>query len=89
MSHSGVRKLAGSGATVADRVILSKIFDPGGTSPGRLAASTGLTRGSVSPLVDRTHQGGWGDSAIGDGCASSSSLVNNMHVRYIIAKRFE
>ena len=89
MSHSGVRKLAGSGATVADGVILRKIFDPGGTSSGRLAASTGLTRGSVSQFVDRTHQGVWGDCAIGEGRTSSSWLVNNMHVLYIIAKRFE
>lgn len=53
VSHSFARKLAGSGATVAEWVILREIFEAGKTSPGRLAKSTGLTRGAVSKLVDR------------------------------------
>lgn len=53
VSHSFARKLAGSGATVAEWVILREIFEARETSPGRLAASTGLTRGAVSKLVDR------------------------------------
>lgn len=58
VSHSFARKLAGSGATVAEWVILREIFEAGMTSPGRLATSTGLTRGAVSKLVDRlVHKG--------------------------------
>lgn len=58
VSHGFARKLAGSGATVAEWVILGEIFDAGETSPSRLAASTGLTRGAVSKLVDRlVHKG--------------------------------
>ena len=53
VSHSFARKLAGSGATVAEWVILREIFEARGTSPGRLAESTRLTRGAVSKLVDR------------------------------------
>jgi DNA-binding MarR family transcriptional regulator len=58
VSHSFARKLAGSGATVAEWVILREILEAGRTSPGRLATSTGLTRGAVSKLVDRlVHKG--------------------------------
>lgn len=58
VSHSFARKLAGSGATVAEWVILREIFEAGKTSPGRLATSAGLTRGAVSKLVDRlVHKG--------------------------------
>lgn len=58
VSHSFARKLAGTGATVAEWVILREIFEAGKTSPGRLATSTGLTRGAVSKLVDRlVHKG--------------------------------
>lgn len=53
VSQSFARKLAGSGATVAEWVILREIFKAGETSPSRLAASSGLTRGAVSKLVDR------------------------------------
>jgi DNA-binding MarR family transcriptional regulator len=34
-------------------VILRELFDAGETAPSRLAASSGLTRGAVSKLVDR------------------------------------
>jgi DNA-binding MarR family transcriptional regulator len=53
VSHAFARKLAGSGATVAEWVLLRGLFESGRTSPGRLAASSGLTRGAVSKLVDR------------------------------------
>ncbi len=58
VSHSFARKLAGSGVTVAEWVILREIFEAGETSPGRLAASSGLTRGAVSKLVDRLFRKG-------------------------------
>jgi DNA-binding MarR family transcriptional regulator len=53
VSHSFARKLADTGVTVAEWVILRALFDIGETSPGRIAASSGLTRGAVSKLVDR------------------------------------
>ncbi len=53
VSHSFARKLANTGVTVAEWVILRELFDTGETSPSRLAASSGLTRGAVSKLVDR------------------------------------
>lgn len=53
VSHSFARKLANTGVTVAEWVILRELSDAGETSPSRLAASSGLTRGAVSKLVDR------------------------------------
>ena len=53
VSHAFARKLAGSGVTVAEWVMLRAMFESGKTSPGRLAASSGMTRGAVSKLVDR------------------------------------
>lgn len=53
VSHSFARKLTDTGVTVAEWVILRELFDAGETSPSRLAASSGLTRGAVSKLVDR------------------------------------
>lgn len=53
VSLSFARKLANTGVTVAEWVILRELFDAGETSPSRLATSSGLTRGAVSKLVDR------------------------------------
>jgi DNA-binding MarR family transcriptional regulator len=53
VSHKFAGKLAGSGVTVAEWVVLREMFDPGVTSPSSLARATGLTRGAVSKLVDR------------------------------------
>jgi DNA-binding MarR family transcriptional regulator len=53
VSHGFARKVAGSGVTVAEWVILRQIFEAGETSPGRVAVASGLTRGAVSKLVDR------------------------------------
>ena len=53
VSHSFARKLAGSGVTVAEWVILREMYEADATSPSALAAATGLTRGAVSKLVDR------------------------------------
>jgi DNA-binding MarR family transcriptional regulator len=39
--------------TVAEWVIVRELFETGETSPSRLAASSGLTRGAVSKLIDR------------------------------------
>jgi DNA-binding MarR family transcriptional regulator len=53
VSHSFARKLTNTGVTVAEWVILRELFDTAETSPSRLAASSGLSRGAVSKLVDR------------------------------------
>jgi DNA-binding MarR family transcriptional regulator len=53
VSHSFARKLTNTAVTVAEWVILRELFDAGETSPSRLAASSGLTRGAVSKLIDR------------------------------------
>lgn len=53
VSYSFARKLANTGVTVGEWVILRELFDTRETSPSRLAASSGLTRGAVSKLVDR------------------------------------
>lgn len=66
VSHSFARKLAGSGATVAEWVILREIYDVGETSPGRIATSTGLTRGAVSKLIDRLVRKGLASRAAAD-----------------------
>jgi len=54
VSHSFAAKLAATGVTVAEWVILRDIYGTGGpTSPGEVAERTGLTRGAVSKLADR------------------------------------
>jgi DNA-binding MarR family transcriptional regulator len=53
VSHSFARKLANTGVTVAEWVIVRELFETGETSPSRLAVSSGLTRGAVSKLIDR------------------------------------
>jgi DNA-binding MarR family transcriptional regulator len=53
VSHSFARKLANTGVTVAEWVIVRELFDTGETAPSRLASSSGLTRGAVSKLIDR------------------------------------
>ncbi|HEY4089543.1 MAG TPA: MarR family winged helix-turn-helix transcriptional regulator [Bryobacteraceae bacterium] len=56
VSQSFARKVEGSGVTVAEWVMLREMYEAGETSPSRLAASSGLTRGAVSKLVDRLVQ---------------------------------
>jgi DNA-binding MarR family transcriptional regulator len=58
VSYSFARKLTDTGVTVAEWVILRELFDAGETSPSCLAASSGLTRGAVSKLINRLfHKG--------------------------------
>lgn len=58
VSQSFARRLAGSGVTVAEWVILREMYEVDATSPSALATATGLTRGAVSKLVDRLlHKG--------------------------------
>ena len=42
--------------TVAEWVVLREMFDAGTTSPSALAATTGLTRGAISKLIERLVQ---------------------------------
>lgn len=54
VSHSFARKLAASGVTVAEWVILREMYaGDDKTSPSAVADVTGLTRGAVSKLIDR------------------------------------
>src|SRR5215472_3188724 len=53
VSHAFARKLAASGVTVAEWVILRQMFEAEETAPSRIASSCGLTRGAVSKLIDR------------------------------------
>lgn len=59
VSHSFARKLANTGVTVAEWVILRELFDAGETTPSRLAGSVGLTRSAVSKLIDRLLKKGF------------------------------
>lgn len=57
VSHAFARKLANSGVTVAEWVVLREMY--GGdrtTSPSAVANLTGLTRGAVSKLIDRLFE---------------------------------
>jgi DNA-binding MarR family transcriptional regulator len=54
VSHSFARKLEETGVTVAEWVILRDMFEIGvPVAPSRIADRTGLTRGTISKLVDR------------------------------------
>ncbi len=53
VSHRFAARLAESGVTVAEWVVLREMFDEAVTSPSALARTTGLTRGAVSKLIDR------------------------------------
>ena len=54
VSHAFARKLQANGVTVAEWVVLREMY--GGddsTSPGEIAALTGLSRGAISKLITR------------------------------------
>jgi MarR family transcriptional regulator for hemolysin len=60
VSHSFARKLAASGVTVAEWVVLREMS--GGkatTSPSTVAELTGLSRGAVSKLIERLLKKGF------------------------------
>lgn len=52
VSNAFARRLDSRGVTVAEWVVLRELYERQ-TSPSRLAASLGLTRGAVSKLADR------------------------------------
>ena len=53
VSYRFAQRLEATRVTVAEWVILRKMFDGDVTSPSVLAKKTGLTRGAVSKLIDR------------------------------------
>ncbi|MBS0192282.1 MAG: MarR family winged helix-turn-helix transcriptional regulator [Phycisphaerales bacterium] len=53
VSHAFRHKVESRGVTVAEWVVLRALFDAAETSPSKLAESIGVTRGTVSKLVDR------------------------------------
>jgi DNA-binding MarR family transcriptional regulator len=53
VSHAFARKVAASGVTVAEWVILREMYGHDEVSPSAIATQTGLTRGTVSKLIDR------------------------------------
>ena len=56
VSQTYARKVEEIRVTEAHSVMLREMYEAGETSPSRLAASSGLTRGAVSKLVDRLVQ---------------------------------
>jgi DNA-binding MarR family transcriptional regulator len=52
-SHSFKLKVEQHGVTVAEWVVMRALFDHEGSRPSELAATLGLTRGTVSKLIDR------------------------------------
>jgi DNA-binding MarR family transcriptional regulator len=53
VSHAFAEKVAETGVTVAEWVVLREMYRDEGMTPSRLAELTGLTRGAVSKLTDR------------------------------------
>lgn len=59
VSHAFARKLAQTGVTVAEWVVLRKMYDCNNIiSPSTVAHVTGLTRGAVSKLITRLLEKG-------------------------------
>ena len=52
VSHAFALKLAGSGVTVAEWVVLRELYDSE-SAPSTLADRLGMTRGAISKLADR------------------------------------
>lgn len=53
VSHAFKLKVEQHGVTVAEWVVMRALFDEAGARPSELAATLGLTRGTVSKLLDR------------------------------------
>lgn len=53
VSHAFRLKVESHGVTVAEWVVMRALFDSGEVNPSHLAESIGLTRGTVSKLVER------------------------------------
>ena len=53
VSQAFTRKVENRGVTVAEWVLLRALFDTGEANPSQLADILGMTRGTVSKLVDQ------------------------------------
>jgi DNA-binding MarR family transcriptional regulator len=53
VSGTGRRSLEAQGVSVAEWVVLRALFDEDAVAPSQLAVRLGITRGSVSKLIDR------------------------------------
>lgn len=53
VSHSFARKLLASGVTAAEWVVLREMHDVDAVAPSALAETIGMTRGTISKLIDR------------------------------------
>ena len=53
VSHAFSRKLESHGVTVAEWVVMRKLWNVEQTPPSTLAAQLGLTRGAISKLIER------------------------------------
>lgn len=58
VSHEFARKVAESGVTVAEWVMLRSIYGVAAVSPSALARTMGMTRGAISKLSDRLVEKG-------------------------------
>ncbi len=55
VSHAFQLKVEAHGVTVAEWVVLRRLYSLGEVPPSRLADEMGMTRGGVSKLVERLH----------------------------------
>jgi len=53
VSQAFAQKVARHGVTVAEWVVLRRLFDGGTQPPSAIAANLGMTRGAISKLIDR------------------------------------
>ncbi len=53
VSHAFAQKVEIRGVTVAEWVLLRKMYDAGSANPSQIADAVGMTRGAVSKLVER------------------------------------
>jgi DNA-binding MarR family transcriptional regulator len=53
VSHAFAAKIEARGVTVAEWVVLRKLYDEDETAPGSIASALGMTRGAISKLADR------------------------------------
>lgn len=53
VSHAFAGKVAGTGVTVAEWVLMRALYDRDPTAPSRLADELGMTRGAITKLADR------------------------------------
>ena len=53
VSHAFSQKVEAQGVTVAEWVLLREMLDAGPTNPSQLADMVGMTRGTISKLIER------------------------------------